>query len=248
MKKKKPTNRTSIIISLIALLIAFSSLYFQFLNVNHSLLYSTLDPKFDKEKNRINVPILFKNKGNQTEVILESFLMLEVRNDSNSYYKKISSSSSKEYPLVFSPGDTKIINMSGNFNEYLFGNYEISETEFIKYYPITQFDSLSLIVNIRYLTNSGVESQEAREIGTVFFDTEEKLKRMDYEPINLIKLSIRKNESTIVRHSLVPTRIHGNWQIDLNDSNSVNQNMDKLLFLQKFINDTSKFNIDTLLN
>jgi len=238
MKEKKSSNKSSLIISLIAIGISILGIYFQFFNVKHTVLYSTLEPELNKKKKEIIVPIIFKNQGNQTEVILNSSLMLEIKRKDKSFYKRISSLSLKEYPLVLSPGDYKIIEMQGSLQEYLFGTYEISETEILKYYPITVFDSLSLVVNITYLTNSGLKAEENRMIGNVSFNEKEIVKKMNFEPIKLIKLDICTHNGETMGYSIVPIKFESKWEIDLNDTNSVNQNRDKILFIEKLLNDT----------
>lgn len=241
MKKKESSDKTglklSIIFSSSALIISVITLYFQFFNVKHTVLYSSLEPEINYERKELYVPILFKNKGNQTEVILKSYLMIEVKQDSNSFYKRISPLTMEEYPLVLLPGDNKLLKMTGNYHEYLFGTYEISETHF-KYNPITEFDSLNFIMNVTYLTSSGELDEEYREIGSISFDEKENIKRIDCKPIKLRKLDINKNDREIVSYSIVPQTHNGSFQIDLSDTNSIIQNQDKILFLNKILSDT----------
>jgi hypothetical protein len=55
--------------SVLAIVISVVTMYYQFFNVRHELIYSFLTPSVDK---KMVIPIIYKNEGNQNEMILES--------------------------------------------------------------------------------------------------------------------------------------------------------------------------------
>lgn len=77
-------------ISFIALIISLITFYYQFFNVKHEVLFLHFTPSFDNNTDSLFVPIFFKNTGNQTEVILDGNLIMEVKTEeNNNYYKRI---------------------------------------------------------------------------------------------------------------------------------------------------------------
>lgn len=223
---KKLFASPSLVISIIALLLSALGVYFQFFNVRHSLLYSILTPELLQESQEIIIPVLIKNNGNQTEVILGYDLLLEVKEDSGSFFKRISQFNSKDHYSVLSPGEYRTINIVGNYKNYLLGTIKINypEEADYEYSPIRKFDDLLLKIKLTFLTTYGNVAFEEREIGKITFNTSDKIERIDCEPIALIKLNLRKNDYQIVSYSIIPNyNIKRQIIIDLNDSASLKE-------------------------
>jgi len=233
---KKLLSSPSLTISIIALIISALSIYFQFFNERHTVLYTTLTPEIDNKNKQIVIPLLLKNTGNQTEVILNSELQLEVKEKEGNFFKRISPAKNKDYFIILAPNDYKTIYLFGNFKDYMFGTikFEVGDSTSFKYSPITVFDDLILKVNITFLTTHGNVANEEREISKIFFDKNEKISRIDCNPIELKKLDLSYNESEIVSYSIIPDAdFKGNISINLNDSTSIIQNIDKLQLLNR---------------
>lgn len=237
-------------ISIIALMISASSVYFQFFNERHSVLYTTLTPEIDNKSKQIVIPLLIKNTGNQTEVILNTELLLELKKIDGNLFKSIGSFKNKESFIILSPNDYKTINIVGNYQEYLFGILEFSsdlqvdlngkmdliDKRYFKYSPVTIFNDLILKVNISYLTTRGKVANEEREISKITFDKNENISRVDCNPIELKKLNLSYDASEIESYSIIPQyEFSGHFSIDLNDSNSIKQNIDKIQLLNKIL-------------
>jgi hypothetical protein len=221
----------SLTISIIALVISASSVYFQFFHERHSILYTTLTPEIDNKRNLIVIPLLLKNTGNQTEVILNSELQLEVKKIDRNFFKRISPGNNKDYFIILSPNEFKTIYLVGNFRNYMFGTFEfeVGDTTSYIYSPITVFDNLLLKVNISYLTTHGEVANEEREISKIFFDKSEKISRIDCNPTELKKLNLNYYKSKIVRYSIVPdASIFDSTNSNLIDSVSIRRYMEKL--------------------
>lgn len=236
--KKKLISNPSLIISISALLISGLSVYFQFFNERHSVLYTNLTPEIDSKSKQIVIPLLIKNTGNQSEVILHLELLLEVKKKDGNFFKRISPFKNKEYYVILAPNDYKTINIVGNYKDYMFGTIEVEygDRENFKYSPITIFDDLMLKVNVTYLTTHGNVASEEREISRVTFDKNENISRVDCDPIELKKLDLRYNDSEIVSYSIIPDAgIDGQFSIDLNDSNSIKQNIDKIELMNRIL-------------
>jgi hypothetical protein len=222
----------------VALAIAGFSLYFQFFNKKHSILYSTLKPKLNDSKKTLSIPILFKNVGNQSEVILDAYLNLEVKRDNESFLKRMSSQEEVEFPIVLTPNENSLLTLTGSYKDYLFGTFDISENNEMTYYPITVFDSLKLIANISYLSVAGVVASQEQVIGFISFDTKENIRRIDCIPIELRKLPIRKNDFHIISYSIIPQTYEVNLTIDLNDTNAIKRHKDKIQLINKLTHDS----------
>ena len=243
MKIRNLLKSPSLVISIVALLMSALSIYFQFFNTKHSVLYSILTPELKGEKKEIVIPILFKNNGNQTEVILDSELQLEVKEKDENFFKRISQIKNRESYIILAPGEYKTIYLVGNFKDYFFGTFKINypdKTDF-KYEPITVIDSLILKVSINYLTTRGSVANEEREIGEISFDQDENISLMKCNPIELKKLNLRNNDSEIMYYSIIPNyNISGHISIDLKDSLSIEQNKDKIQLIDRILKEQTE--------
>lgn len=233
---KKLQISPNLVISIFALLMSVLSVYFQFFNIKHSVLYSILYPELKGETKEIIIPILFKNTGNQVEVILDSELQLEVKETEEFFFKRISPNKNKGAYFILAPGENKTIYLVGNYKDYFFGTLKINypDTTDFKYVPITIFDNLILKVSINYLTARGKMAKEEREVGDITFDQNENISLMNCNPIELKKLNLRYNDSEIISHTIVPNySINGRIHIDFNDSLSIEENIDKIQLLNR---------------
>lgn len=129
------------IMSFSALLISLVTMYFQFFNIKHELLYTFL---FSSVKEKLILPVVYKNSGNQNELILESNIEMEIIPNDNSehYFRRIGDDNKKLFPLIISPGEYKVITLLGDHKDYFKGMLEQSPSG-IKYRPIVNLDTLS---------------------------------------------------------------------------------------------------------
>jgi hypothetical protein len=218
-------------VSALALLISALSIYFQFFNERHAVLYTTLEPDYNEESKHIISPLLLKNIGNQTEIILNSELQLEVKDADESFFKRISPLKKKERYIILSPGENKTIDLAGDYGDYFFGTIKIESinSNNVKYSPITAFDSLLLKIKVTYLNTNGVVSYEEREIGRISFNRDESIKRIDYNPIELMKLELSNNERHIVSNFITPHGVQISPKIFLSDSTMTKVKLEKLI-------------------
>lgn len=238
---KKLFKSPSLSVSIAALTISILSVYIQFFNERHSVLYTTLAPEINKENNQITIPLLLKNTGNQAEVILYSELQLEVKESEGNYFKRISPYANKESYIILSPGDYKTINLVGNYKQYMFGKITLIGKNDFKYSPITVFDNLNLKISIKYLTKYGTVAQEEREIGKISFDKNEQVSRIDCKPIELKKLNLRNDEIEIISYSIIPNEISfKDVKIDLTDSLSFEKNLDKIQLFNRILKEQTE--------
>lgn len=236
--KKINSNSFSIIISVIALSISFLSLYYQFIKEEHSVLYSYLLPEIKNDTKEIVVPVVFKNTGNQTELILFSHLMLEYKIKDSSYYKRISDIKPINYPIVLGPNESKLVNLTGAYKEYFWGTMQINaNTQEMKYYPITKFDNLKLVISTSYLTGSGEFENQEREIGYITFNEEEIIDVIDVVPTKFNELIINTSSELVSYRMYSNIKYTGQTTIDLNDSNSVRENYDKIQLMNRILED-----------
>lgn len=231
--------KLSIILSWVAILISLLSLYFQFFNINHKLLFTPLEPSSNSEKKEFYIPLLLKNAGNQTEIILKSSLLLEVKNDNpEQQFKKFSIVTPLEFPMVLSPNEYKKVVLVGDYKTYFWGTMEFSENEKMKYSPIVVYDSLLVLLNITYFSKSGIAKEESYSIGYLSFDKTENITRIDYAPIKLRKIDMSDDNQEIVSCSIIPQVHTGSFSIDLSDTNSVKDNIDKIQLMNRVLSET----------
>ncbi len=218
-------------ISALALLISALSIYFQFFNERHALLYTTLTPDYNEESKHLIIPLLFKNIGNQTEIILNSELQLEVKDSNENFFKRISPLKNKERYIILAPGENRTVDLAGDYGDYFFGTIKIESinSDNIKYSPITAFDSLLLKIKVTYLNTNGVISFEERVIGSISFNRDESIKRIDYNPIELKKLDLSNNERHIVSNFITPHEVQISPKIFLSDSTMTKEKLEKLI-------------------
>jgi len=236
MKRIKFSN----ILSWFAILISLLGLYFQFFDVRHKLLFTPLEPSSNGEKKEFYVPLLLKNAGNQTEIILKSSLFLEVRNNNSrkeneGNFRRFSLTTPSEFPMVLSPNEYKQVILTGDYKTYLFGTLEKLNNGKIKYTPIIVYDSLTVLLSVTYLSKSGIAREEKYSIGYLSFDRNENIKRIDYAPIKLREIDLSNSDNEIISCSIIPQVYKDSFAINLKDTNSVKQNYDKIQMINKIL-------------
>jgi len=236
MKKINFSN----ILSWLAILISLSGLYFQFFDVRHKLLFTPLEPSSNGEKKEFYIPLLLKNTGNQTEIILKSSLFLEVKSDNSNQqdggsFKRFSLTTPPDFPMVLSPNEYKKVVLTGDYREYFFGTLENMENGKMKYTPIIVYDSLTVLLSITYLSKSGIAREEKYSIGFLSFDQNENIKRIDYVPIKLREIDLSNDDKEIISCSIIPQVYRDSCTIDLKDTNSVKENYDKIQMINRIL-------------
>jgi hypothetical protein len=173
------------IASTLALIISLITMYFQFFNIKHELLYTFLFPSVDEQ---LTIPIVYKNAGNQNEMILESNIELEVipNDGSDHYYQRIGDENKKLFPLIIAPGDYKMITLLGDYKDYFKGILEQSPAG-LKYRKIVNLDTLSIVITTKFISGNEV-TDESRHFGRITFKKDRTFDRIDYKPIRLTKL------------------------------------------------------------
>ena len=235
-KIEKYFKSTGSLVSIIALIISMLSIYFQFFNVRHSLEYTTLKPDFNDNKKEITIPLLIKNSGNQTEVILNSELQLEVKEKEGNFFKRISPYENKDSYVILTPGEYKTIYLVGDYKTYMFGTITPKTNNNFTYSPITIYNDLLLKIQITYLTKKGAVATEEREIGFITFNKDEKIARVDCMPIELKELDLSNTDKEIISYSIVPQNFVGNpLSIDLTDTTAVLENIDKIQLVMRIL-------------
>ena len=233
-------------ISYIALFVTVVSTYYQFFHINHEVKYSSLYPLLDEDSKTITFPILFKNTGNQTETILDFQLLLEARNNNRIFYKRISELKSEEFFSILKPGESKKINLTGNYEVYLFGTI-FTETDDFNYKPISDLENLTLLLKTTYLNTEGVVASEERIVGSLTFTKNETIKQIDCPPTELIDLDLDKDDFEIHQYTIIPdNKQYNGLHVDFTDSISIKENLDKLLFLERVLKSDKKENKETL--
>jgi len=225
------------LISVIAIIISISGIYIQFFHVHHRIDYATLLSSFN-EQNKIFTPILFKNSGNQTELILNTYLQLDFYTKDGITEKRISDLYPSEFPIILSPGESKKITLEGNLKQYMFGMYkfDLIDSSYFYYDPVTVFDNLRLSIKTTYLSSKGKMGEEIRDVGFITFNENESVKHIVYNPIKMKRLNLKKNMDII---SIISTPFErtGKVSIDLKDSASVIENIDKIQLLNRILNE-----------
>ncbi|MGY3055430.1 hypothetical protein ACVWYG_003646 [Pedobacter sp. UYEF25] len=158
-KSKERVYKISIsdVLSISALLVSLIAVYFQFFYKNHEVQYTFFSPNYNNDKFTIEVPFLFKNTGNQIEMILGSTLLLEVKgNNGRHYYKDMGGSVLNDFPMLLNSTESKIIKLTSDYRKYLFGSLILDSTGFpIDFQKIEILDSLKLRVKTQFLTKYG---------------------------------------------------------------------------------------------
>ncbi|MET3977716.1 hypothetical protein ABIB62_000284 [Mucilaginibacter sp. UYP25] len=171
--------------SILAFIISIITMYYQFFNVSHEMIYTFLTPSVNE---KIIIPMIYKNEGNQNEMLLEANIELEViPNDTTKpYFKRIGDENIKSFPIVVAPGQYKSINLIGEYKDYSNGMMEYKPSG-PKYRAITKFDSLQVFVTTKFITDDGI-AETRRLVGQVSFLNDMTFDRFEYKPIKLLKL------------------------------------------------------------
>lgn len=132
--------------------------------------------------------MIFKNEGNQNEMLLESNIEMEIiPNDTTKpYFKRIGDENSKIFPIIIAPGEYKTINLFGDYKDYSKGMLEYSPSG-PKFREITRFDSLQIVATMQFISDNGI-AQVRRFVGRIYFEPNMTFDRFDYQPIKLIEL------------------------------------------------------------
>jgi hypothetical protein len=192
------------------------------------------------ENRNLEVPLIFKNLGNTEEVLLNTTLHLEVKTDvdSISYYKRISEYQSKDYPLMLSSNENKLIRLKSNYREYFKGLVLTDMDSIIGYCPIKRLDDLRLMLNIEYISSNGSMQSESFLIGELSFNDDNYIKLIKGEPVKLRKLEIN-NDSEMSYYYSMPKTYSNGFSINLKDSVALEENKDALMFFQNLIENSN---------
>lgn len=190
-------SNLSLIIGVIALVISGLHIYYQFFHIRNELLYTYLTPEIDSRANKIVIPLIYKNNGNQNAVVLGSNIELEVKPDdgSENYFRRLGDQNDDLFPLIISPGDYKTINLEIDYMDYHKGMIEYGPEE-IKYREMVNIDNLKLELTTQIISKGGV-SEVRRRIGRLFFRPDKQVDRINFEPIKMVKLEAEDNREMI---------------------------------------------------
>lgn len=172
-------------LSIIAIVVSLITMYYQFFNVEHDLQYTFLFPSIGE---KIAIPIVYKNDGNQNEMILESNVELEIIPDDGSeqYFKRIGDENKRLFPLILTPGEYKTITLLGDYKEYFKGMLEQLPAG-VRYREIVNLDTLSVVITTQFISTDGI-SKAQRHIGKITFRKDRTFDRISINPIKLTKL------------------------------------------------------------
>jgi hypothetical protein len=143
---------------------------------------------FPSINEKLEIPLVYKNLGNQNEMILESNMEIEIILDDGSehYFRRIGDDNKKLFPLIIAPGEYKQVILLGDYKDYFKGMLEESASG-LKYRPIVNLDTLSLVITTKFIMGNGI-SETKRHIGKISFRKDKTFDRIDISPIELIEL------------------------------------------------------------
>ncbi|HAL83150.1 MAG TPA: hypothetical protein DCO83_13740 [Mucilaginibacter sp.] len=206
-------------------------MYFQFFNTKHELLYAFLFPSVNEN---LAIPMIYKNTGNQNEMILESNIELQIIPDdgTENYFKRIGDENKKLFPVIIGPGEYKVITLLGDYKEYFKGMLEQTPSG-IKYRQIVNLDTLSLVLTTKFIANNEI-SEVRRNIGKITFRKDKTFDRIDFQPIKLIKL-----ESDGDMEMTGGSVINANRSGHINSSDSLTSDqVEQIKFMIHIVDDT----------
>lgn len=236
--KDNKFNTLSLVTGVTALVISLASVYFQFFYIKHSLLYVAMPIEYNDKKD-IDIPLIFRNRGNQEEIILNTVLYLELKTDSASHYKRISYLKSDIYPLMLAPNEHKLVVLSGNYEEYFKGLILIDDDSISGYCPVTYLDNLWLVMDVEYLSSNGSMNKVSHKIADISFNSNNTIKSIHGEPVILQELEMDTDSENAGYYSM-PKQYSGHISIDLQDSSSVRKNKENVQMIESLIGDSLK--------
>ncbi|MCD9854825.1 hypothetical protein LUD75_08915 [Epilithonimonas sp. JDS] len=229
--------RSSNFISIIALFISLITFYYQFFNVKHEILYSNFVPDVNNDSDTLKVPVFFKNSGNQTEIILDGNLIMEVKTENNeNYFKRIGDSNKNQFPIILNANENKYLVLSSNYNDYLFGSLEISPNG-TNFREFTILDSLKLKMTTQFITKDGILSNDTIDVGYITFGPNRKIVRLDYNATKLRALNLNENDTEIGGGTFFSHTISGT--VDLKNPADIEKHKAMLKYAKKTINDST---------
>lgn len=229
IKSKLDLNAT---LSILAIVVSIVTMYFQFFSTKHELLYAFMYPTVAE---KLEIPIVYKNDGDYNELILESNIELEIIPDDGSekYFKRIGDENKKKFPLIIAPGDYKVIDLLGDYKEYFKGMMEYTAGG-LKYRAIVNFDTLSVVVTTKFVSNNGI-GQTRRHVGKVTFKKDKSFDRMDIIPIKLTALEA--DEDIVMTGGSV---VNAGYEMNFNLGDSLTSDqIEQVKFTIEMVDDTT---------
>lgn len=192
LKEKFKSISTATLISIFAIVISSISFYFQFLNKNHNILYTSLVPTFDNSKATLEVPIFFKNTGNQSELILGVALLLEDRDSIDSvHYERINLNDSINFPILLNLNENRIVKLKSNYYEYLLSTLILDQHGTpLRFKNFKAQDNLILKATVQFITKFGYLSEDTLDVGNISFDKNGEIQQLSYNAIKLRNLDL----------------------------------------------------------
>lgn len=176
----KGTSFVNSIISVLALVISISSLYFQFFYQKYSLSSSIIDANVFRDS--INIEIIYQNSGNIDATILEHELFFYNKSfkDSEDFHLQFKN---KEFiPFIISPNSQRyfIYSQSTYFNE----------ENLLNEYMMDGSDTIMLGLRTSFLNSNLMQSDLESELGWITLDS---LKKIEFWVVEYQKISLESD-------------------------------------------------------
>lgn len=239
-KNSKAITILTICISAIALILSVITFYFQFFHIEHSISYTATQIGCNENDKEIIVPLLFKNTGNQQDVILNATLYLELKTDTTSSYRRISEFKADGFPMMLAPSENTLYQLVGKYKDYFIGQFVVSNDEITGYIPVKYLDKLELILEIEYITSEGGYAKEKRLLGYVFFNEDRTIKQISCLPVELESLDMTPDEVYQEYYVLPNHTAKTSIQFNINDSIALKENQDYLHLMRELLRDSLK--------
>jgi hypothetical protein len=170
----------SFFLSVIALIVSGSSIYFQFFHEDFDLNASLLNAEVYEDS--LNLSLIYHNKGNQDATIISSRIFFysdsNRANPKNHFYFV----SNKIEPYILSPGKQIFINLKQKvyFDEVVYSKYNLSRE-----------DTIRVNLGIQFLNDNSLQSEREIECGWITLDS---LNNIEYWLLNYQRIKLESDE------------------------------------------------------
>ena len=176
------SEKFSLIISLIAIVIAFGTLYFQFFYEKYEIRLSVIDSEINYSVPEIETKIVYHNSGNIFTTITQNYLIFyQDKDDYHNKGIKFSNISNDVFykeiydPIVLKPGEQKLKALKTKyfFNKVDFNHFNIDKSK-----------EINVGIIIGFLNNDGLQTNELIELGWIKLDSLNNIDKFHFDFTN----------------------------------------------------------------
>src|SRR5688572_12543364 len=167
------SERWSLWLSILAILISIGGFYFQFLHHSNRLYIAFVGGYPSINDSILRIDLVFINKGTETESILANYILVEKK---KGYKKQLTLGDTEKYnlhtaPIVLKPGEQQ-------YRQILVSSYVELDSSNMKEFNFSPNDTVEIYLSTNYINKSGYITSDDFRLGWAIMDSMQNLQKL----------------------------------------------------------------------